>query len=357
MSTNKILIILTITLLAVCSCSKQNGNTPGATTEPEMTENYVDTIRLKRSEFRHQIVSNGKLRPKLKSELSTKHSDPLTRIEVSTGERVRKGQLLAVTDEEPYRRALEKARSDYEKAEIDFEDKLISLGFEGSAEMPDDIRRRAEIISGLFAARHALDAAEKDLADCSIYSPIDGRIADLEGKLYQKSSLLCSIVDESEFDVDFSILEAELPNVAVGYEARVIPFAAVGEELKGKITAINPRVSDKGLVNVTARVPGGRNLLDGMNVRVIVERVEPAMFVVPKDAVVERDGYYVVFIYRDGQAVWRYVDILSSNLTQHAITGSSRKNTTVDEGEIIITSGNMNLSDGTKVKPRGESDL
>ncbi len=38
------------------------------------------------------------------------------------------------------------------------------------------------------------------------------------------------------------------------------------------------------------------------------------------------------------------------NLTSFAITGCERKNTTVNEGDIIITSGNLNLADDTEVK-------
>ena len=73
---------------------------------------------------------------------------------------------------------------------------------------------------------------------------------------------------------------------------------------------------------------------------------------VPKEAVVERDGYNVVFVYNreTHRAVWTYVDILYSNLTSFAITGCERKNTTVKEGDIVITSGNLNLADDTEVK-------
>lgn len=78
-------------------------------------------------------------------------------------------------------------------------------------------------------------------------------------------------------------------------------------------------------------------LIDGMNVRVVVEEDVRHMFVVPKDAVVERDGYHVVFLYEEGQAVWTYVDVLHSNINSFAITGCQRKETTIHEGDIIIT--------------------
>jgi phosphate:Na+ symporter len=73
------------------------------------------------------------------------------------------------------------------------------------------------------------------------------------------------------------------------------------------------------------------------------------MFVVPKDAVVERDGYQVIFLLEEGRAVWTYVDVVHSNISSFAITGCQRKETTIKEGDIVITSGNLNLADGTEV--------
>ena len=90
-------------------------------------------------------------------------------------------------------------------------------------------------------------------------------------------------------------------------------------------------------------------MLDGMNVRVIVEEKMQNMFVVPKDAVVERDGYHVIFLLEEGRAVWTYVDVVHSNISSFAITGCQRKETTIKEGDIVITSGNLNLADGTEV--------
>lgn len=56
------------------------------------------------------------------------------------------------------------------------------------------------------------------------------------------------------------------------------------------------------------------------------------------------------FCIKKGMAVRTYVDVLHSNINSFAITGCQRKETTINEGDIIITSGNLNLADGTEVK-------
>ncbi len=191
------------------------------------------------------------------------------------------------------------------------------------------------------------------MADCDLRAPFAGRIANLDAKTNQKSDKVCTLIDDSSFDVEFKVLEAELATVRKGREVRVSPFVDEGKTFSGTVTGINPQVDEKGLVKVTAHI-NGRDpiLMDGMNVRITVDENVGDMFVVPKDAVVERDGYHVIFRYKDGRALWTYVDVVQSNINSFAITGSKRKETTISEGDIVITSGNLNLADGTEVRLR-----
>lgn len=106
---------------------------------------------------------------------------------------------------------------------------------------------------------------------------------------------------------------------------------------------------EAGSISVTELNTAQPELLDGMNVRVVVERSVPRMFVVPKDAVVERDGLQRGLPLRWGYARWTYVDILYSNISHHAVTGCARKETELHEDDILIISGNLNLADGTMV--------
>ncbi|MCM1516759.1 MAG: efflux RND transporter periplasmic adaptor subunit [Paraprevotella sp.] len=352
----KRLIPITLLLLAACGSNKDEKNEREGRGQAEQTENYVDTMTLRLADFNREVVCNGHLRAAVKSALAPRHTDIVTSISVREGQHVDKGELLAVTDETNYLREVERAEREVERTRVDLADKLLQLGHDVDVDLnprgdiPADILRRAEVTSGHYAARFALQTARRNLDDCRVTAPRSGRIADLEARLHQSASKICNIVDDTSFDVEFSVLEAELPTVGTGHRVRVTPFADDSLTVTGSIVSVNPTVSDKGTVKVTARVPGHSGLMDGMNVRVVVERSVPRMFVVPKDAVVERDGYNVVFLYDNGRARWTYVDIAASNITSHAITGCARKETTLHEGDIVITSGNLNLADDTKVK-------
>lgn len=346
---NAMMICAAMAVMAACGSPKEKGDMENAAVVK--TETTVETMRLKRQTFSLQLVCNGKLQALARSEMTFPSQGVITGIYVANGSRVAKGDLLAVTDREVAQLNLEKSEKDLEKARIDLADKLIGLGYDGSGKgAPDGVMRRAKVTSGYYSAEYQLAEARKALADCELRAPFAGRVANMECQPYQKADKFGVLIDDSYFDVEFSVLEAELKSVARGQAVKVLPFAYAGKAFSGKITRINPTVDEKGLVKVEARI---RNtdpaLIDGMNVRVIVEKDVPGCIVVPKAAVVERDGYYVIFEVEDSQAVWTYVDVEHANMDSYAITGCKAKGTEIEEGAEVITSNNQNLADGTRV--------
>lgn len=343
------MIYAALAVMTACGSPKEKDDMENAA--EVKTETTVETMKLERQTFSLQLVCNGKLKALARSEITFPSQGVITDICVSNGSRVAKGDLLAVTDRKTPQLNLDKSEKDLEKARIDLADKLIGMGYDGSSKgVPDDVMRRAKVTSGYYSAEYQLTEARKALADCELRAPFAGRVADMECQPYQKADKFGLLIDDSYFDVEFSVLEAELKSVGRGQVVKVSPFADADKTFSGKITHINPTVDEKGLVKVEARI---RNtdpaLIDGMNVRVIVEKDVPGRIVVPKTAVVERDGYYVIFEVEDSQAVWTYVDVEYANMDSYAITGCKAKGTEIKEGETVITSNNQNLADGTRV--------
>ncbi|MBE6265456.1 MAG: efflux RND transporter periplasmic adaptor subunit [Prevotella ruminicola] len=346
--------IFIVLCIGLGSCSNKKSEQPYDIEmhQQTMSETYVDTVILRTSSFDKQIVCNGRLRAKAKSELNFVTQGVTTSIFVKEGMRVSKGALIAALDKRERVREVEKAEKELERTKVELVDKLISLGYDATMKgVPEEMMKRAEVTSGYFTAKFQLQSARKALDECNLYAPFCGRIANLEARPYQRNDKICTLIDDSQFEVEFRILEAELSSVKKGQKIKVSPFISDSLIFEGIVTEINPLVDDKGLIKIMARLDNKDNILiDGMNVRIIIEEQVRNMFVVPKDAVVERDGYHVIFIYKDGQAVWTYVDVVHSNISSFAITGCQRKETSIHEGDIVITSGNLNLADGTEVK-------
>ena len=350
----KIYILMALVSLMACKGGEENKEEESIDIQEEAIVD-VDTMSLRLQTFQKQLLCNGKLGAVQRADLMCPNQGTmLEKVLVVNGQRVSKGAVLAIADMHEKSQALDRAKHDLERSKVELQDKLIGLGYDGNLNnVPADVLKRMEITSGYYSAKFSLESAKKALADCKLIAPFSGRIANLEAHAFQNGSKFCTLIDDSSFDVEFKILEAELSFVSKGQKVKISPFVNKDNEYEGVVEEINPTIDDKGLVKIKARMKNSSaKLIDGMNVRVIVESAVPKMYVVQKEAVVERDGYHVVFMYdkKTQRAVWTYVDIMYSNLNEYAITGCERKETEIHEGDIVITSGNQNLADDTQVR-------
>ncbi len=315
----------------------------------------VDTVVLRQQPFNKQIVGNGKLRAATKSVLRFATSGELVEICTTNGGSVRKGDVIARLDSETARLNLEQARLNLDKSRIDRIDALIGFGYSDTTNIPDEHRKVADIRSGYASAVNALKHAEIALANTTLTAPFDGKIANLQAKVHElPQGEFCTLIDDRAFDVDFNLLEAEIGFVKVGQSVKVAAFNEPDRYFNGKVTQINPMVDDKGQINVRAQVanPSGK-LLEGMNVSVLVENLIPQQLVVPKSAVVIRDNQEVLFrLSPEGRAMWTYVNVLLSNSDSHVVSANTGKGAELNVGDIIITSGNLNLADNSEVAVR-----
>lgn len=319
-------------------------------------KNLVDTMTLRRVPFSREIVSNGTLEGARRAELSFPSGGTVAKVYVHNGSRVKAGSPLAALDTEALELALENARQSLERSRLDYLDRLVSYGYgSDTAQIPSELREAARARSGYAAAELSVRTAEMNLRGAVLRAPFSGVVANLEAKPWEQASgTVCLVIDDSTLDVRFTLLESELPDIFIGQTVAVAPFIEPDARYEGRIREINPFVDAKGQVSVVASLRGARGLVEGMNVKLYIRSEGTPQLVVPKGAVVMRDGYDVLFTLDTVQmkAQWLYVDVVGSNTTHHAVTGCERKRTEAREGMIVITSGNLNLADRSAVEIR-----
>jgi RND family efflux transporter MFP subunit len=330
---------------------KETDDTEMARGSYNKEKNVVTVVPLERKVFNKQLVCNGKLEAQSKVTVQFATQGTIAEIGVRDGQKVQKGQILASLDKDQPRRQLEQARLSYDKAEMNLADRLLDYGYSLSdtAKIPADQKRVIYINCGFLDAKISLANAERTYEQCDLRAPFSGKIANLKGRVYEQSGQLCTLIDDSRYLVRFSVLETEYKFISVGQQVLVSPFVDNDVELKGSIISINPTVDQNGQISVTAQVPGSDALMDGMNVRITVENSIPDQLVVPKSAVVIRDNMDVLFRYRDGKSLWTYVNILMSNTTEHVVEPNTDRGADLELGDLIITSGNLNLGDEAAV--------
>lgn len=356
MKYNSILLALcTGLILTGCKWGKsqsgQQDNTEMARGEYVVEKNPVSVMILERTVFNKQLVCNGKLEAQEKASVQFSVSGILEKVNVRDGQKVQKGQVLASLDREQSGKTLEQARLNYDKAELLLADRLLDYGYtlSDTGKIPREQKRVIYINTGFADARMALDNAEQMYGECELKSPFAGKVANVRGRVHEPAGQLCTLIDDSRFLVRFNVLETEYGLVSVGQPVSVSPFVDSELVLTGNIVSVNPSVDQYGQIAVTAQVPGSDRLMDGMNVRITIDNRIPDQLVVPKSAVVIRDNLEVVFRYVDGKSQWIYVNVLKSNSTQHVIEPNRERGAELREGDLIITSGNLNLADDTPV--------
>ena len=197
----------------------------------------------------------------------------------------------------------------------------------------------------------ALENAERTFQQCDLKAPFSGKVASVRGHVYEQGGQFCTLIDDSRYLVRFSVLETEYGFVHVGQQVLVSPFVNNDLVIKGSIVSINPTVDQNGQIAVTAQVPGADELMDGMNVRITVENSVPNQMVVPKSAVVIRDNMEVLFRIdpETGHSLWTYVNVIMSNTMEHVVEPNKDRGADLNIGDLIITSGNLNLGDDAEV--------
>jgi RND family efflux transporter MFP subunit len=350
-----LLIISALIVFYACSNDKNSVDQQIEKKQFVSEKNPVDIIILKKSDFRKELVSNGKLKAKNKSILKFNSGDELLQLNVANGDRVSSGQVIAVLNKERSAQQLQQAKASFEKARFELQNVLIGQNYslDDSNSIPKKVYNMACIQSGFTSAKSQLESAKLEYASKELKAPYSGIIASIKYKLYEQvggGTEFCTLIDNSSFEVEFPVLESELPDISRGKEVKIMPFSMENKVFKGRITEINPIVDENGMIQVKAIVDQSSSLLDGMNVRVLVENAVSNQLVVPKAAVVLRDNQHVLFRIIGGKAYWTYVETTAENSDSYSVIANQDKGATLDAGDTVIVSGNLNLAHESSIE-------
>lgn len=335
-----------------CSDKKDNASEldKGISTVLPEASGEVEIEVLKKRDFNHELVSNGKVSARSKADLRFETSEVIAHIYVKNGTLVRKGQKLAELDKFRLEHKLSQAEDALLKADLELKDVLIGQGYtvDDFSKVPAETMKMARVKSGYEQAKSQYELTKRETEHATLVAPFDGIVANLFSKPYNlanTSEVFCSVIDTQSMEADFTVLENELTLIKVGDRLAVAPYAG-GNTFEGSISEINPLVDANGMVRVKATVSGQGKLFSGMNVRVSVRRNLGAQLVIPKTAVVLRSGKQVVFTLKEGKAMWNYVHTGLENATEYIVSDKSQKGIEegLQEGDTVIVSGNLNLA-------------
>ena len=89
------------------------------------------------------------------------------------------------------------------------------------------------------------------MEQATLTAPFDGVVANLFDKQYnipKNDKPFCRVIRTSAMEVDFTVLENELPLIKVYDQVEVTPYASAVGTRTGSISEINPLVDENGMV-------------------------------------------------------------------------------------------------------------
>lgn len=351
----KYLYIFLLTIALFACGSKATENTTNAE-KRQYTEqqNPVEVMVLQKGFFREEFVNNGKLVALRKCELQFRVGEQLEKLSVRNGDPVKAGQMIAELNTFVYRQQLANAQIVLKRTKLEMQNVLIGQGYNtmDTLAIPPHIYEMASVRSGYAEALQAMKTTQFNLESTRLVAPFGGILANITQKQYDRvnaGTTFCTLIDDSEFEAEFRMVESEAGDIGMGYEVRLIPFSNQ-TVYTGHISEINPVIDENGLILVKAAVKNTGGLMDGMNVKVLIQKEIPDQLVVPKAAVLLRDNQEVLFrCTHDTMAFWIYIQTTGENTTSYSVIAHPDKGAKLEPGDTIIVTGNLNLAHESKV--------
>ncbi len=265
---------------------------------------------------------------------------------------------------EEQKKELKEKKDKYEKAVWDFEKGKISKEeFERinseydrvlvlSGETREEVLKATENLTQEIIA---LKQAERDLERTSIKSPFPGIVTNImvsKGEKVNVGQDVVKIINLNSLYLKGFALESEIPLLKKGIRVR-IKFDAFPETYYyGEIQMISPEVDPQNkTIPIYVKVDNKDNLFyPGMNAELDIEyEVRENVIKVPIDAIIPRQGRYLVFVVEDikgtsGTAMWHYVELGDKNDEEQEIKSG------IEAGDLVVVEGQMTLAHQSKVK-------
>ena len=362
----KIISLILLSATAFCSCREN------VKTVSQKGDAYYPVTEIQYSDITLSTAYSAAISGVQTVEIRPQVSGMITDILIEEGESVRKGQVLFIIDQTPYKAAYEIAVASMKSAEAALS--TARLIYESNKDLFEQ-----DVVSefDLMTAKNDLIDAEARLALCKaeevnasnnlsyteVRSPVNGVASMIPyrvGALVSSSIVqpLVTVSDDSRVFAYFSMAENQMLDMVQQYgsldnairqmpEVELVMSNGQVYEHKGKINAISGTISEStGSVSIRAVFSNRNHLLrNGGSGSIIIPSEHKNCIVIPKTATYELQDR--IFVYRviNGKASSTEIKVSPQNNGKEYIVTSG-----LSLGDIIISEGAGLIKEGTAIK-------
>jgi multidrug efflux system membrane fusion protein len=326
----------------------------------------VTTAPVKSGSIDVSISALGTVTPVSMVTVTSRVVGELREVDYTEGQIVKKGDLLAVIDPQPYQAVLTQAEGQLERDQALLKNATIDLeryqtAYTQHAIPEQQVATQQTLVSqdeGIVKVdQGALNAARVNLQYTRITSPIDGRVGLRmvdPGNIVQANGTngLLTIAQLQPITVIFTIAEDNLSAVVEqmrdGHPLRVDALDRTQQKVisEGTLLTIDNQIDPTtGTVKARAIFPNAKDELfpnQFVNAKLYVRTLSPVNLV--PSAAIQRNGdeSFVYVVQADGSVKSQDIKIAATDADVTAVTG-------VNAGDTLVTDGFDRLQNGTKV--------
>lgn len=339
-----ILIIIVLAALLIVPKLLSEKNKQPTSSGPNTQEIPVDAYVIKATDLENEVATVGTIIANEEVEIKSELTRKITGIYFKEGSFVPKGKILFKLDDSDILARLRKLDLD-EELNVKQEEREKQLLDKGLL-TPDEYDVRSTDIQKI---RADIEILEVELSKTELAAPFSGitgfRNVSI-GSLVNNSVVLTSIQDISRVKVDFSIPEKYINLFNPGQQ---ITFAVDGyeEDFSGSVISYDPKI-DESTRTIVLRASAnnkGSKLLPGsfVKVKLKLDNIVDAVMI-PTESVVPKLKGQSVYLYQNGQAVMKDVDMGIRTDKDVQITSN------LFIGDTIITTNILRIRPNGKVK-------
>jgi multidrug efflux system membrane fusion protein len=327
----------------------------------------VEVAVAERKKMPVRVESLGNVTPIASVAIKARVDTTITAVHFRDGQAVKKGDLLFTLDGRAIEAQIEQTEGMVarDRAQLAGAERDVTryTDLVAKAATPvinlDNAKTQSEVYTAAIKSDQGLlENLKVQLSYCTITSPIDGRISAAAVKVgnfvrQADTSAMATINQMAPVYVSFTVPQKVLPEIRQALTAETATIEAIvpGEQkhASGQVTMIENTVDTAtGLATIRATMPNEQEVLwPGTLVTTeLTLRIEDSV-VVPSPAVqVSQTGSFV-FVVTDGVAKIAPVQVARTVGNQSVIQSG------LNGGETVVTDGQLLLSNGTRVNPRG----
>jgi len=340
-----ILAVLVLIGWVLQNNKKKNAETTAVVASGSSGAVSINTEKVTTAAINLDFSSNGTFAANQDLTLSAENSGRVSRVLVDEGSRVSKGQIVARIDAELLNVDVETAQANYQTAVKDLERYESSFKTGGVTQQQLDNARL-----NVSTSRARLQSANRKSGDANIKAPISGIINKRfieQGSFVNAGTQLFEIVDVSKLKLKVTVNENQVVNLKIGDKVSIKSNVFPKSSFSGKVSFIAPK-ADNSLnfpVEIEVSNNAGSELKAGMYGTAVFDFADQdAVLTVARTAFVGSVNSNKVYVLDGNKAKERQV-----------ISGRTFGNRVevlegLKEGETVITSGQINLVDGTEVQ-------